>query len=218
MFNRYSLVPAALALALTAQSVGAQGLFAKDPFTDVPANHAQHEAVEYLRKNNVLRGYPDGTFRPDQRINRAEFVKLITNPFILDTTRMNECIAANTDEGDTTIFFPDVARDSWYAAEVCHAKDTELIDGYPDGYFRPGNYILFVEAAKILSNTFAFQTDQEPEVWYGPYVKKLDELNAIPTSIDRYDHTLTRGEMAEMLFRLKAQRTDKASRASGQIK
>lgn len=212
-------VYAALCALATTTSVSAQ-LFAPDPFTDVPESSPYYEAVEHLRKNNVLKGYQDGTFRPDARINRAEFVKLIANPYILDTARLNECLNEELDDEDQTVFFPDVRRDSWYAREVCLAKIKKLIDGYPDGTYRPGEYISFVEAAKILGNTFVMQTEPEPndERWFMPYVNKLSEVRAIPTSIRTFDQTLTRGEMAEMLFRLKTQSTNRPSRTASQIR
>lgn len=202
----------------TTTTVSAQ-LFAPNPFTDVPENSPYFEAIEHLRTNNVLKGYEDGTFRPDARVNRAEFVKLIANPYILNTERLNECLNQELEEDETTVFFPDVRRDSWYAREVCLAKTAQLIDGYPDGTYRPGAYISFVEAAKILGNTFVMQTNPEPgdDRWFMPYVNKLSEQRAIPTSIRHFDQTLTRGEMAEMLFRLKTNTTNRPSRTATQI-
>ena len=47
----------AIAMAQTVQS----------SFKDIPANSPLAEAAEFLRTNNVISGYPDGTFRPNQR-------------------------------------------------------------------------------------------------------------------------------------------------------
>lgn len=178
--------------------------FSQDPFTDVSENHDSFRAIEFLRGQNVLRGYPDGTFKPDNRINRAEFVYLITNPFLLDITNLSDCIRKEELSESPTIYFSDVDREAWYAPSVCHAKDSKLIDGYPDGTFKPGDSINFVEAAKILSNTFALQTiEEDGDRWFDPYVRELSDLRVIPTSIETFGQTVTRGEMAEMLYRLK---------------
>lgn len=220
MVTRF-IAAAGIAANLIAQSAFAQGdTFAPNPFTDVPENHINYQAIEFLRQNNVLKGYTDGTFKPDARINRAEFVKLIANPFILDTERLNECLNQELDEDDQTVFFPDVRRDSWYAPELCLAKVLKLVDGYPDGTFKPGEYINFVEAAKIIVGTFALQTSEEPtgEFWYRKYVNVLSERNAIPTSVARFDEPVTRGEMAEMLFRLKTHNTVKPSRNASDLR
>jgi hypothetical protein len=193
--------------------------FSQKPFTDIPEGSTYFESVEYLRTQNVLKGYLDGTFKPDQRLDRAEFVKFVVNPFILDTNELADCVQKNTSGSSSTVFFPDVAKDAWYAPEVCHAKVKKIIDGYPDGKYRPTNTINFVEAAKILSNVFSLQLANPDmgEFWYRPYVERLADLNAIPTSIKRFDQAITRGEMAEMVYRLKADREDKASASYSSI-
>lgn len=191
--------------------------FSKNPFSDVPESSSYHEAVEYLRANNVLKGYDDGTFRPNEKINRAEFVKLITNPFIMNTNRMNLCLAEYERNTGEKVFFSDVRKDDWYAPEVCYLKEKQIIKGYDDLTFRPANKINFVEAAKIVSGVFAYQVMREGTPWYKSYVEKFDELNAIPTTITRFNQEITRGEMAEMIYRLKTNATDKPSKTYGQL-
>ncbi len=197
----------------------AQEPFSHDPFTDIPKNNPHYEAIEFLRENNIVKGYPDGTFKPDRRISRAEFVKLIVNPFILDTERINECLRS-IPETEATVYFPDVPKNAWFAVEVCFAKTKRIIDGYPDGKFRPGGYISFVETAKILSNIFSLEiaNEEQGEFWYRPYAQRVTELHAVPVSITRFDQMLTRGEMAEMLFRLKMKNNDKSSQSYDKLR
>jgi len=187
--------------------------FSQKPFTDVPANSTYFEGIEYLRTQNVLKGYLDGTFKPDTRINRAEFVHFVVNPFILDTNNMSACLKTNVPDTASTVFFSDVARDSWYATDVCFAKMNSIIDGYPDGTYGPSNSINFVEAAKIICNVFSLdiQNVDTGESWYRPYVQRLSDLHAIPVSITRFAQTMTRGEMAEIVYRLKVNNINKAS-------
>ena len=87
-----------------------------------------------------------------------------------------------------------------------------LVDGYPDGLFHPSDSINFVEAAKIISNVFSLDIKNQAtgEFWYRPYVQSLSDLHAIPVSITHFGQALTRAEMAEMVYRLKTDRTDKA--------
>lgn len=194
--------------------------FSQNPFTDVPTTSTYFESIEYLRTQKVLKGYLDGTFKPDTRINRAEFVHFAVNPYILDTNNMSDCMRANVPEASNTVFYSDVSKDSWYATDVCFAKIKDLIGGYPDGTYRPANSINFVEAAKIISNVFSLDiTNQENgEFWYRPYVQSLSDLHAIPVSIKRFDQILTRGEMAEIVYRLKADKTQKASTIISNLK
>lgn len=213
---------AATLTATFATSVGAQGTspaFAEKPFSDVPEGSTYFEAVEYLRNGNVLTGYPDGEYKPDNRLNRAEFAKLIANPFIISNVRVNDCIGENVDDGSDVVLFPDVRRDAWYAPAVCVVRTTQIVNGYPDGTYKPNRMINVAEAMKMLASTFAFDTKQEPnEAWYMPYARALAERNAIPTSIDTFSDPITRGEMAEILFRLKTQNGDKSSRSLSTIR
>jgi hypothetical protein len=190
------------------------------PFSDVPQSRSDYEAIEYLRQQKVLKGYEDGTFRPDTRINRAEMVKLIANPYILDTGRLNDCLTENMDDDDMTVFYTDVRRDTWYAAELCLAHTKTIVSGYPDGTFQPSNNLNFAEAAKIIVGTFALQTDTHPddERWFIPYVDALSERGAIPTSIDRFDDVINRSEVAQIMYRLKADMENEPSRTTSQLK
>jgi len=167
----------------------------------------------------VIKGYVDGTFRPDTRIDRAEFVMFIVNPLILDTNDMGKCVMTNSPDPQTTVFFSDVAKNAWYATGVCFAKSKQLIDGYSDGTYRPSRSINFAEAAKIISNVFSLSIEgaDTGEFWYRPYVQKLSDLHAIPSSIKRFDQTLTRGEMAEMVYRLAQDKTDRQFTTIGAI-
>lgn len=191
----------------------AQQPFSEKPFTDVPKSSPRYEAIEYLRQNNVLRGYLDGTFRPDTRISRAEFVTLVTNPFFLAAQRDSDCLRAHYGSGTTAVFYRDVRAQDWFAQDVCFATVNEIVHGYPDGSFQPNHSINFVEAAKVAADVLAIKVQNESsgDLWYTPYVRRLAELHAIPTTIHRMSQTLTRGEMAEIVFRLKTGNTGKAS-------
>lgn len=167
-------------------------------FTDVPGTHPNYEAISYVHVQGIVDGYPDGTYHPDDRINRAEFSKIITEAYYKGQAIGSDC-------------FPDV-RIEWFAKYVCFDKNNTIISGYPDGTFQPANNINFVEAAKILVNVGGFAVTQDPDIWYKPYVEKLTELQAIPVSITSFDQKVTRGEMAEMVYRLKAGVTNMSSK------
>lgn len=177
-------------------------------FSDVLSNHLNAEAIAYVKAEGIVEGYADGTYRPDTTINRAEFVKIVEEA-IEDIVIINACLE---DPIDNEPVFKDVPFGAWYEAYVCDAKGRRIIAGYPDGTFRPGINISFVEAAKIINIAFdlPFKTS-ESEEWYRPFVQKLAEENAIPTSITRFDQYITRGEMAEMIYRLKAGVKEKSS-------
>jgi hypothetical protein len=209
------LLPVLLALSAAGAVHAAQLIpFARDPFTDVPKTHPDYTAIEYLRKNNVIRGYLDGTFKPSQKITRAEFVALVTNPFFLQGQRESDCLSRHYGPNAGLAFFPDVDAQSESAEDICVAAVHDIVHGYPDGTFRPRSLITFAEAAKISAAVLSVSVrrDQENETrWYTPYVRRLAELHAIPVSIRSVTQPLTRAEMAEIVYRLKADVTNQAT-------
>ncbi len=177
-------------------------------FPDVPASHPHADAIAYVQAQGIVQGYPDGTFRPDQTINRAEFVKMLIASYFAGTTGPGpeECL-------QDPVIFHDVRRE-WFAAYVCVAKSQGIVQGYPDGTFRPSARINFSESAKILTLVFEVPLTEQGAVmpWFAGYVVALDARNAIPLSITSFDQSITRGEMAEMIWRLRAGVTNRPSR------
>jgi hypothetical protein len=89
------------------------------------------------------------------------------------------------------------------------AKKNNIIGGYPDGSFKPVQSINFAEASKIVTNSYGLSVGTG-EPWFTPFISKLSTLNAVPVSITLLDTEIeralkdvTRGEMAEIIFRLK---------------
>ncbi len=201
-----SLALVGVSLLTAGSALAEQFPFRDKPFPDIPVTHPSFMAIEYLREHNIIRGYVDGTYKPNRRISRAEYTVLLTNPFFLDGVKTEDCIEEHVGSSGSTVFYSDVALDAWYAPQVCIATVKELIDGFPDNTYGPNKYITFVEAAKIAANVFAIdiRQDEMAEFWYVAYVKRLSDLHAIPKSIKRFDQTITRVEAAEIIYRLKA--------------
>ncbi|MDO8649065.1 MAG: S-layer homology domain-containing protein [Candidatus Peregrinibacteria bacterium] len=182
-------------------------------FPDVSQNHPYYDAVEYLRTHDMVHGYPDGTFHADATINRAEFVKIITRAMTSPSDTPSQCGRSN----ELYLPFSDVHQADWFAFRVCLAAALSIVSGYPDGTFRPAASINFVEAAKIIVNAADIASDAghtvPSEPWYKDFVVDLEVRNAIPIAITRFDQPITRGEMAEMMYRLLEKRTDRPSQS-----
>jgi uncharacterized protein YkwD len=173
-----------LLLALPAQ--------AASTFTDVFGSHRNADAIEYLYDEEIVQGYDDGTYRPDNTINRAEFTKIVMGAVeTVDT--------ADKSLGDTDL--SDMEDGAWYVPFIRRAIERDMIQGYPDKTFRPADEINFVEASKIIMIAFDFPPE-EADVWYEPYVEELAIRDAIPTTITKFDQKITRGEMSEIIYRL----------------
>jgi hypothetical protein len=198
-----------LPLAIVLSLLGAAPAYAS--FTDVSTSHPNYDAITYVQAEGIVEGYSDGTYKPDQVINRAEFTKIVIET-TLPKGEDSDCGATWGDDGPGEGGgFTDVTKYDWFVNYVCRAWIGLIVQGYEDGTFRPAANINFAEAAKIIANSFDLPSAQT-NVWYEGYVRVLADENAIPTSITRFDQNITRGEMAEMIYRLKAEVTDKESR------
>jgi uncharacterized secreted protein with C-terminal beta-propeller domain len=167
-------------------------------FTDVPSLNINSEAIEYLKTNKVVEGYADSTFKPDNRINRAEFVKIMMGSLVANPTG-SDC-------------FTDVKKE-WFAKYICTAKRLGYIQGYADGSFKPGDFINFAEASKIITKAMKVTPDTADtnKEWFAGFVNGLAKKKAIPSSVQSFDKDVSRGEMAETVWRLKVNKVDKVS-------
>ncbi len=125
--------------------LSAETVFAhhETPFSDVASTHPNYAAIEYFRVRNMVKGYDDGNFHPGRRINRAEFITMITR-----------IVKADPDEDEFKNCFSDV-RKQWFADEVCYAKSEGWLDGIvTNRSFRPSRKVSASEAYKIATRAF----------------------------------------------------------------
>jgi uncharacterized protein YkwD len=185
----------ALAPLLTIQTASAQ-------FTDLFKNNKNYEAIIFLEENNILVGYPDGTFRPTQEVNRAEFLKIIL-----------EGSNIPLDKNDLTLPFPDTQDDKWYLPYIQKAYSEEWIVGFSDGTFRPSQTIKKTEALKILGEVQQWETNENPtytqftdidlDEWYAKYVVYASENNYLEEDEELFEPLglMTRANISEIIYR-----------------
>jgi len=108
-------------------------------FTDVPLDHQASGYIYACVKEGLIRGYPDGTFRPEGAVTRAEFAAIVCKAFTILPYRPE------------TPTYTDVPPDNW-AYEFIEALTLKgIAKGYPDGTFHPDDFILRSEAADALN-------------------------------------------------------------------
>lgn len=166
-------------------------------FSDTVDNQFK-DSIEYVKEKGIVNGYGDGTYKPERPITRGEFTKILINA-AFGKTEINGCIEAN---GMSEVF-PDVSNDHDFASYICIAKTTNIISGYEDGTFKPDRTISFTETAKIVVNTFEIPTQTLEGEWYTKYVLALQTGNYIPQTITSLNQEVNRGEMAELIWRIK---------------
>lgn len=196
-----------LCLSLLTSLLPTSALAQSIAFSDVSSENIKSDAIEFLQSEGVIQGYEDGTFKPNNRINRAEFTKIIIGS-LYSEEEIDSCL------NQTELSYPDVDPESWYAPFVCVATAESIVAGYPDGTFRPSDNINFAESSKIISNSFGLEftlENEDEDLWYAEFVTRLEESAAIPSTIDTPEVDLTRGDMSEMVYRLKTDNKDKPS-------
>jgi len=119
--------------------------FAAAPMEDI-TDHWAKDQIQSWVDSGYIKGYPDGTFKPDNNITRAEFMTVANNAF------------GYTEKAE--ISYSDVADGSWYEDAVAVAKAAGYINGYPDGTMKPDAPITRQEAAVIIAKIDALTADE----------------------------------------------------------
>ncbi len=198
------ITTSAIVSMLIIQITGLTALSASAATFSDTSGHKDEIAIEYLKTKNVIQGYDDGTFRPNNSINRAELLKILVGG--AGYAKPNETTYKNC--------FPDV-KTQWFAPYVCFAKEKSWVSGYPDGYFRPEKKINKVEAMKMLvhsqgipaavnteSQTSVY-TDVNLKLWFGQYMAVVEAMKIVDTGMQLYKPAsfITRGEISSNIFR-----------------
>lgn len=174
-------------------------------FTDVTDSNANYTAIMYLKAHGVIGGYPDGSFKPDQVVNRAEALKII-----LLGSGIEVAPAVDLEP------FRDITRTEWYAPYVAKAKELAIVEGYEDGTFKPAQTVNLVENLKILlltqktdlstlSVTGDPYADAYADQWYATYVQYAKNKNLIDSDAGNMIYPaqgMTRAKLAEAMYRL----------------
>ena len=107
-------------------------------FTDIQGHWAA-DFIQAIASQNLIKGYEDGTFRPDASINRAQYATVIANAF-------------NPLAKRDAISFPDVPDSFWAKAFITQAYRGGFISGFPDGTFQPNQNVLRMQVLLSLTN------------------------------------------------------------------
>ncbi|MNH95100.1 Cellulosome-anchoring protein precursor [compost metagenome] len=119
------------ALALSKQSSVVQ------KFNDVPDNHWSANAIYQVQDAGLLSGYPDGSFKPDAPITRAELAAIIAK-----INKLN--VVGNVQS------FTDV-QGHWAAGYIEAVKAVGMMSGYEDSSFKPDQSLTRAEAVKVVN-------------------------------------------------------------------
>lgn len=204
MMNIRRWIPGLVLTATLAAQVPMASL-ASNGFSDVLESNPNYTAIMDLKARGIIQGYPDGTFRADQPVNRVEALKIIELGSGVDWTELRAL-------GN----FKDINPAAWYMPYLHKAVELGIVSGYPDGTFQPTRTVNLVENLKILLlakkiNTFSVPMSGNPYAdaytteWYAPYVQIAKDKNLITANWQNMifpDQEMTRGKLAETMYRL----------------
>lgn len=154
------------------------------PLTDI-AQNANKDAILKLNYAGVLKGYTDGTFKPQKEVTRAEFAKIA----VLALGYTDE--QAKLSQGST--IFKDLPRDHWASGYINLAVSKGIIKGYPDGSFKPNNTVNVAEALTVFVQGLKIDVSPaQSKQWYLPYLLEANKVGiydttATPTSAAKRD-------------------------------
>ena len=220
--KKFLLIPAVIASLFFGQIANAVFSLPIN-LSDVDESTYYFTAIDFFKDNGVIHGYPDGEFKPDQCVNRVEFLKMLY-------------LAANEDvSADPKVenIFSDASVDEWYWPFLAHGVGEGDVEGYEDGTFRPDECVIRVEAIKLA--VLAFNDGKVPaydvlielpfdigimtnltQQWWWDYFEhafaaQLVGIEHFPrfdqTDFNKYNYEptkpMTRKEVAELLYRTK---------------
>jgi len=206
-------------------------------FRDVNQNTANFTEITRLAELGIVQGQDkSGWFKPYDKVNRAEILKMTLNSFARDTSGyMFEDIIAQaeleaaldlpiesdeesaatpdalSDEAEVNFpvkssIFVDVNGDEWFYPYSKAGVDFGIIEGYPDGSFKPAQNIIRVEAIKMaLESAGLVEVGSFDDVngeWYAPYKNWAIQHGLYEGATFVPDDEITRGEAAYIIVKV----------------
>jgi S-layer homology domain len=117
--------------------------FAQTAFSDVNNNYWAKDFIAELSDRGIIKGFPDGSFRPDALVTRAEFAAMIRS---LKKAKTREAVG-----------FVDVPANFWARGAIEEAYQMQWMAGYPGNVFRPQQQIPRVQVAVALNNGLGYE-------------------------------------------------------------
>lgn len=128
----------------------ATSAFAQTTFNDVPTGYWAQTFIQELASRDIIKGFPDGGFRPNDPVTRAQFAAMLSKAVKKAPMR----------DGVT---FVDVSSSYWAASAIQTSYTTGFMSGYPGNVFEPTQNIPRVQVLVSLANGLNYSATQAPE-------------------------------------------------------
>ena len=167
-------------------------------FPDIDPISLEGKSAIELEKRSVIGGFPDGEFKGELLVTRAEAAKMLMNLLV-----PGEVFT------ETSGLFSDTIDGGWYMPFVSESARRGVINGYPDGTFRPGEGVNRAELSKMMVEAFELPKnwphsfdDINDSDWFYPYMGAADYYDFFPKQIGSFSagDKLSRNEVAVALY------------------
>lgn len=138
-----ALLSLGLSTALVSPFLAQSTVLAQTRFSDTQGHWAQ-SCIQSLAQRNIINGYPNGEFRPNAPVTRAEYATMVVNAF------------PNATRDRNARSFTDVRSNFWAANAIRTASQTGFLTGYPSGEFRPSQQIPRTQVLVSLNNGLGY--------------------------------------------------------------
>src|SRR6056297_1699497 len=155
-------------------------------FDDIK-NTKYQEAVEFLSAYQVIDGFGDGTFRPDEPVTRGQMAKMIT--VVLGYKDFTENLGSN---------FADT-KGHWSEPYVEIANSFDIVIGYDENTFGPNNNISYSESVTMILRTLGYTDSSLEGDWPYDYLVKAKDLGVLD-NVSMLNSSATRGDVAIMIY------------------
>jgi hypothetical protein len=115
-------------------------------FPDVPADYWAYDSIEYAVSSDVVTGYPNGYYRPDYDVSRAQMAVFVA--------RAQGWVAIDDDMTTAPDLFPDVPAGHWAGTPIEACVENGVVNGYPDGLYRPHADVTRDQMAVYMARAF----------------------------------------------------------------
>jgi len=183
-------------------------------FSDLNKSYRAYQQIQALSKDDVVVGYPDETFKPDQPVSRAEFATMVVKALNQENCILKEIY-----------YFSDVPQDYWAYDMIQKAQSFDLLKAYQDGTFKPDENIAKVDAVYMMiasvetSNITEAQAKQALKVYKDAAkipawavisagkaeLLKVTAHNPASPNLFNPDSKISRAELAVSLYNMRKQ-------------
>jgi len=174
--------------------------YEQSSYIDIKTGHWANDSIQYLNKSGLIKGYPNGTFKPNDSLTRAEAASLIARTLNLTSTKPNP--------------FSDVNENNFAYDDIAAVAEKGIVVGREKGMFYPNGALTRAEMSSILSRAFDLTkktnqpkqfSDVHPSHWaYDSIIQIVESelTSGYPDGTFKPSNKITRAEFSVFLAKV----------------